>query len=139
MVTGDYHYTATSVARRVGMVPADAKVMIIQAESEFRSLHSDSFPSESQREAHAPVHSPPGWQSGTGGERAKGGPPPSPYPSNLHRIWVPRTLHLSVPQKNYMLRMCALNRAHHHCAKPYQSLSCLPQQDPSSRQQVTPY
>lgn len=35
MVTGDYHYTATSVARQVGMVPANGKIVLIQAESEF--------------------------------------------------------------------------------------------------------
>lgn len=67
MVTGAYHYTATSVARRVGMVPADSKVMIIQAESEFRSLHSDSDLSESWREAYPSVHSPPRTQLETGG------------------------------------------------------------------------
>lgn len=77
MVTGDYHYTATSVARRVGMLPADGKVMIIQAESEFRSLHTDSFPSDSQREAYAPVHIPPAWQleSGAGAKRECNGRP----------------------------------------------------------------
>ncbi len=35
MVTGDYHYTATSVARQVGMVPVNGKIVLIQAESEF--------------------------------------------------------------------------------------------------------
>ena len=38
MVTGDYHYTATSVARQVGMIPPEGQVMLIQADSEFRSL-----------------------------------------------------------------------------------------------------
>ena len=42
MVTGDYHYTATSVARRAAIIPPDARVLLIQAESEFRSLHADS-------------------------------------------------------------------------------------------------
>ncbi len=45
MVTGDYHYTATSVARQVGMVPANGKVVLIQAESEF----TESSMSESRR------------------------------------------------------------------------------------------
>ena len=77
MVSGDYHYTATSVARRVGMIPAGGKVMIIQAESELRSLHTDSFPFQSQREAYTPVHSPPGRQleRGAGAPRAWGADP----------------------------------------------------------------
>ncbi|DBA90734.1 TPA: hypothetical protein ACH3X1_003944 [Trebouxia sp. C0004] len=45
MVTGDYHYTATSVARQVGMVPANGKVVLIQAESEL----TDPNMSESRR------------------------------------------------------------------------------------------
>ena len=36
MITGDYHYTATSVARRVGMIPHNGRVIIIQAESEIQ-------------------------------------------------------------------------------------------------------
>ena len=51
MITGDYHYTATSVARQVGMISPDGKVMLIQAESEFRSLRPDPSLSESQHEA----------------------------------------------------------------------------------------
>ena len=47
MVTGDYHYTATSVARQVGMVPADGKIVLIQAESEF----TESSVSDSRRGA----------------------------------------------------------------------------------------
>ncbi len=45
MITGDYHYTATSVARQVGMVPANGKIVLIQAESEF----TESSMSESRR------------------------------------------------------------------------------------------
>ncbi|KAL0030950.1 hypothetical protein WJX79_003464 [Trebouxia sp. C0005] len=52
MVTGDYHYTATSVARQVGMVPANGKIVLIQAESEF----SESSTSES-RQGIQPVSS----------------------------------------------------------------------------------
>lgn len=44
MVTGDYHYTATLVARQVCMVPPDGRVMLIQAESEFRSLSLSQDP-----------------------------------------------------------------------------------------------
>lgn len=62
MVTGDYHYTATSVARKVGMIPADGKVMIIQAESEFQSLHADSDQPQSQHEATPVTQSPSGGQ-----------------------------------------------------------------------------
>ncbi|KAA6417980.1 MAG: hypothetical protein FRX49_12062 [Trebouxia sp. A1-2] len=52
MVTGDYRYTATSVARQVGMVPANGKIVLIQAESEF----SESSTSES-RQGIQPVSS----------------------------------------------------------------------------------
>ena len=38
MITGDHHYTATSVARHVGMIPSNGKVFILQAESEFQHL-----------------------------------------------------------------------------------------------------
>lgn len=75
MVTGDYHYTATSVARQVGMVPANGKIVLIQAESEFtESSMSDSrrgvqpvspLPALSSIHAHAsaqPFHS---FQSGS--------------------------------------------------------------------------
>ena len=58
MVTGDYHYTATSVARQVGMVPANGKIMLIQAESEF----AESSMSESKRGAQ-PVSSLPALNS----------------------------------------------------------------------------
>ena len=53
MITGDYHYTATSVARQVGMIPPNGKVMIIQAESEFRSLSQEPSLSESQHKAQS--------------------------------------------------------------------------------------
>ena len=58
MVTGDYHYTATSVARQVGMVPTDGKIVLIQAESEF----AESSMSESRRGAQ-PVPSLPALSS----------------------------------------------------------------------------
>ena len=69
MVTGDHHYTSTSVARKVGMIPADGKVMIIQAESEFQSLHVESDESPSQHEVTPVPQSPSGGQL----ERGAGG------------------------------------------------------------------
>lgn len=36
MVTGDYHHTALAVARGVGMVPTDSRLVIVQSQSEFR-------------------------------------------------------------------------------------------------------
>lgn len=57
MVTGDYHYTATSVARRVGMIPSNGKVFIIQAESEFQSLTQSPSWDESEQELDMPSQS----------------------------------------------------------------------------------
>ena len=85
MVTGDYHYTATSVARKAGMVPADGKVVIIQAESEFRSLHADSGLSESQHEAYPVIHSPSGGQLERGAGRQAWAPIPLPPPQQPPR------------------------------------------------------
>lgn len=57
MVTGDYHYTATSVARRVGMIPSNGKVFIIQAESEFQTLTQSPSWGESEQELDMPSQS----------------------------------------------------------------------------------
>lgn len=37
MVTGDYHHTALAVARGVGMISMEARVVIIQSKTEFTS------------------------------------------------------------------------------------------------------
>lgn len=57
MVTGDYHYTATSIARQAGMIHPDRKVMLIQAESEFRSQRPDSILSQSKYDAEPTLQS----------------------------------------------------------------------------------
>ena len=82
MVTGDYHYTATSVARQVGMIPTTGKVVIIQAESEFLPLHLDSHLSDTQHEAHPLIQSPSLNQAGWGGGRVARPSCPSPPPQH---------------------------------------------------------
>ena len=110
MVTGDYHYTATSVARKAGMVPADGKVVIIQAQSEFQSLHADSGLSESQHEAYPEIHSPSGGQS----ERGAGG-----------RAWAPIPL---PPPQQPPGHVGARNSAHVQSAREVQTMHVQHQQ-----------
>ena len=102
MITGDYHYTATSVARKAGMVPADGKVVIIQAESEFQSLNADSDLSEGRHEAHPVICSP----SGSLLEQEAGGGRPIPLP----------------PPQRPPLHVCAGNAAHVQSAKDIQAM-----------------
>lgn len=42
MVTGDYHHTALAVARGVGMIAMDQRIVIIQSKAEFLSCSKGS-------------------------------------------------------------------------------------------------